>query len=342
MVSQRVLALLALFAFLMLVVGALLTGGNLGIADSGPTRVSFQIATGSTEGVYFPVGQAMAGLISHPLGVGRCDTATVCGPAGVILSARTSEGTTDNLRSVNQGLVDSGFADGDAIAAAVKGAGVFRRPARHLRVVAALFPEEAHLVVAANSDIQAVEDLRGKRVFVGAANGSGQMRARAILAAYRVRVHEITASEPADQMLKEDKIDAYFAIAGVPLESIKDLLTHHVARLVPIDGEGRERLIQAVPQLSPAVIAAGAYPGIGAVETVSTRAWWVTHDSSPDPLIYGLVRALFNPANRNALAASHPSAREIRLENAAVNPPAPLHPGAARFYREKLQPGMAD
>ena len=45
----------------------------------------------------------MAGLISHPLGVGRCDTATVCGPAGVILSARTSEGAADNLRSVNQG-----------------------------------------------------------------------------------------------------------------------------------------------------------------------------------------------------------------------------------------------
>ena len=342
MVSQRVLALLALLAFLMLVVGALLTGGNLGIADSGPTRVSFQIATGSTEGVYFPVGQAMAGLISHPLGVGRCDTATVCGPAGVILSARTSEGTTDNLRSVNQGLVDSGFADGDAIAAAVKGAGVFRRPARHLRVVAALFPEEAHLVVAANSDIQSVEDLRGKRLFVGAANGSSQMRARAILAAYRVRVHEIATSDPADQMLKDGKIDAYFAIAGVPLESIKDLLAHHVARLVPIDGEGRDRLIQAVPQLSPAVIAAGAYPGTGAVETVSTRAWWVTHDSAPDPLIYGLVRALFNPANRTVLAASHPSAREIKLENAAVNPPAPLHPGAARFYREKLLPRMAD
>src|ERR1700733_4080446 len=128
--SQRVVALIALLVFIALVVGALVTGGNLGLADSGPTRISFQIATGSTEGVYFPVGQAIAGLVSHPLGVGRCDTATVCGPAGVILSARTSEGTTDNLRSVNQGLVDSGFADGDVIAAAVKGEGVFRRPAR--------------------------------------------------------------------------------------------------------------------------------------------------------------------------------------------------------------------
>ncbi len=341
MLSQRVVALLALLAFMVLVAGALITGGNLGIADSGPTRVSFQIATGSTEGVYFPVGQAMAGLISHPPGVGRCDTATVCGPAGVVLSARTSEGTTDNLRSVNQGLVDSGFADGDAIADAIKGLGVFRRPATHLRVIAALFPEEAHLVVAAASDIQSVADLRGKRVLMGAANGSGALRVRAILAAYRVRVHEIVSGDPADQMLKDGKIDAYFAVAGVPLQSIKDLLSHRAARLVPIDGEGRDRLIQMVPQLSPAVIAAGAYPGSGAVETVSTRAYWVTRDSEPDPLIYGLARALFNPANRPALLVSHPSAREIGLDSAAVNPPAALHPGAARFYREKgkLQAG---
>src|SRR3982751_4599827 len=199
--SERFLALAALVAFVVLVIGALLTGGNLGMADSAPARVSFQIATGSTEGVYFPVGQAMAGLISHPLGVGRCDTATVCGPAGLILSARTSEGTTDNLRSVNQGLVDSGFADGDAIAAAIKGEGAFRRPARHLRVIAALFPEDAHLVVAAKSSIQSVSDLRGKRVLLGQPNSGGVVRSRAILDAYRVRAREIVSDDNAGQMM---------------------------------------------------------------------------------------------------------------------------------------------
>jgi uncharacterized protein len=333
--SQRVAALIALFAFIVLVMGALLTGGKIGLDDSGPTRISFQIATGSTEGVYFPVGQAMAGLISHPLGVGRCDTATVCGPAGVILSARTSEGTTDNLRSVNQGLVDSGFADGDVIADAVAGRNAFRRPARHLRVIAALFPEEAHVVVAAKSDIQSVDDLHGKRVLLGQPGSGSVFRGRAILAAYRVRAREVINSDSPAQLLKDGKIDAYFTVAGVPLDSVKDLIAHHVARLVPIDGEGRDRLIQMVPQLVPATIAAGAYPGTGAVETVATRAWWVTRDSEGDSLIYGMTRSLFNPANRNVLAASHPSAREIGLDSAAANPPAALHPGAARFYREK-------
>jgi hypothetical protein len=331
--SQRMLAIIALLAFVVLVMGVLLTGGKLGLAEA-PSRISFQIATGTTEGVYFPVGQAMAGLVSHPLGVGRCDTATVCGPAGVVLSARSSLGGADNIREVNGGMVDSGFADGDALAAAVAGERPFRSKASHLRVIAALFPEAAHLVVAANSGIQTVEDLRGKRVLMGQANTSSVTRNRAILSAYRVRPREILSDEIPAALLQAGKIDAYFAVAGVPLDSIRDLLTRHQARLVPLDGEGRDRLLATVPQLFPIVIPAGSYPGAPAVETVATRAWWFTRDSEPDSLIYGLTRALFNPANRAGLAASHPAGRGITLDSAAQNPPAPIHPGAARFYRE--------
>lgn len=331
--SQRVLAIIALLAFVALVMGVLVTGGQLGQADA-PTRISFQIATGTTEGVYFPVGQALAGLVSHPLGVGRCETATVCGPAGVVLSARSSLGGADNIRAVNTGLVDSGFADGDAIAAAVAGLSPFRRKATHLRVIAALFPEATHAVVAAKSSIQSMEDLRGKRVLLGQADSYSVTRSRAILAAYRVRAREVISDELPAALLRDGKIDAYFVVAGVPLDSIRDLLASHQARLVPLDGEGRDRLLAAVPQFFPAVIPAGSYPGSDTVETVATRAWWFTRDSQADPLIYGLTRALFHPANRAGLAASHPAGREIGLDTAALNPPAPIHPGAARFYRE--------
>jgi uncharacterized protein len=330
--SERLAALLALIGFAVLVVGALVTGGQLG--GEAPAIIAFQIATGSTEGVFFPVGQAMAGLISHPPGVGRCDTATVCGPAGVILSARTSQGAADNLRGVNAGTVDSGFADGDLIAAAVAGHGAVRKAA-HLRVMAALFTEDLHLVVAAKSNIHGVADLRGRRLYLGAENSGTAARGRAILQAFGVdHVRPIPPAGTPEQMLQAGKIDAYFTMAGVPLEAVKALIARGIARLAPVDGEGRDRLVKAVPQLAPALIAAGAYPGVGAVETVSTRAYWVTRDSEPDPLIYGVTRALVNPANRPALDASHPSARDIALSSAASNPPAPLHTGAARYYRE--------
>jgi TRAP transporter TAXI family solute receptor len=340
--SQRLAALIALAGCVLLLAGAWLSGGDLGLEDAPQERISFQIATGSTEGVYFPVGQAMAGVISHPAGIARCETATICGPAGVVLSARTSEGSADNLRAINSGVVDSGLAEGDVIAQGLAGEGAFRKTGktRHLRAIAALFTEQAQLVVAAKSGIRSVGDLRGKRVMLGGGENTGaSARARAILAAYRtggVRVVPQSAGAP-PQMLQAGKIDAYFTVAAAPVDSVRDLLARGLARLVPLDGEGRDRLLAAVPQLSGAAIPAGAYPGSGAVQTVSVHTWWVTRDSEADPLIYGVTRALFNPANRDLLTAAHPVAREINIDSAAKNPPAPLHSGAARFYREEAK-----
>ena len=85
-------------------------------------------------------GESIAGLISHPPGVNRCEVANVCGPAGLIASARTSAGTMENLLSVNEGNVDSGFAQSDVGAAAVKGTGPFKAKGKqsHVRVIAAV------------------------------------------------------------------------------------------------------------------------------------------------------------------------------------------------------------
>src|SRR5579862_5847016 len=76
---------------------------NLSPASAVSQRISFQILTGSSGGTYFPVGQLIAGLLSHPPGVDRCDSAPVCAPAGLIMTARTSDGAVANLLAVNAG-----------------------------------------------------------------------------------------------------------------------------------------------------------------------------------------------------------------------------------------------
>jgi TRAP transporter TAXI family solute receptor len=300
-------------------------------------RISFQIATGSTTGTFFPVGEAIAGLISHPPGVNRCENANVCGPAGLIVSARTSDGTMDNLLSVNDGGVESGLAQSDVIAAAVKGAGPFKAKGKqsHVRVIASLFSEEVHVVVSEKANIKKIPDLRGKRVSMGLPGSGIGFTAREILTAYRVPesrlklVSQDTAGAIA--LMKQGKLDAFFAVGGVPIAGVGDLLASHTARLLPIEGPVRDRLAKSEPSLEFATI---TYPGQEPVPTVSTRALWIVRDSVPDNLVYGITRALFNPANREAISASHPSAREIGLNTAALMPPAALHPGAARFYAE--------
>ena len=325
--SCRLAVLEALTAFAVLVSGA--------AADT--PRTSFQIATGSTLGVYFPVGEAIAGLISHPPGVNRCEVANVCGPPGLIASARTSEGTMENLLSVNNGDVDSGLAQSDVIAAAVKGLGPFKTKGKqnHVRVIASLFNEEVHLFAADKANIKSVTDLRGKRVSFGASGSGVGFTAREILTAYRVpesRLKLVDADLPSSvALIRQGKLDAFFAVGAVPIGGVGDLLAAHVIKLVPITGPLRDRLVKIEPSLMPSTI---TYPGQDAVPTVSTRATWIVRDTAADNVVYGITRALFNPANRDALRASHPSAGEIGLATAALMPPAPLHPGAARFYAE--------
>jgi|SRR5262245_13941627 len=305
-----------------------------------PQRIAFQISTGSTTGTYFPVGQLLAQILSHPPGVGRCEPAEVCGPTGLIVSARASEGSVANVLAVNSGSVSSGLAQSDVVALAITGRGPFRRtgPTKQLRVIANLYGEDVHLLAAKNSNIKSVADLKGKRVSLSTENSGTIITARAILTAYRLTEKSIIpnydTAEKAGDMLQTGQLDAMFYVGGTPVNLIQQLLDENVAVLIPIDGDGRKRLLNGQPSLASHVIARGAYTGSPAIETVSVDALWITDASQPDNLVYGIDKALYNAANRAALAMERVGTHFMELDAGSRNAIAPLHPGAARFFTE--------
>lgn len=319
---------------------ALITALGLTTQASWAQRMFFIIATGPTSGTYFPIGQAIAGLVSHPPGLHRCQAPGVCGPAGLIASARTSAGAIANVVDVNADRVNSGLAQADVIAEAVAGTGDFKKmgPQTHIEVIANLFPEQLHLVAAKSAHITSVSQLRNKRVSLGDPASGTIVTARAVLAAWHIAPWRIRqqnlASEAAAAALEHGKLDAFFFVGGAPVGLVRDLIARGNAVLVPIDGAGRARLLKSVPSLSASSIAAGTYAGVGATQTVAVPALWVVNSTEPDDIVYALTKSLFNPANRELLDQSHPSARLISLDRATRDLPAPLHPGAARFYRE--------
>jgi uncharacterized protein len=338
---QRHVALLSLVAGSVAVLGLFAYAANsIAQGFDSPQRVAFQISTGSTTGSYFPVGQLLAQLVSHPPGVGRCQTADICGPAGLIVSTRASEGSIANVLAVNSGNVSSGIAQTDVVALAVAGKGPFTRtgPAKQLRVIANLYGEDIHLLAAKNANIKSVADLRGKRVSLSS-EGSGTINtARAILAAYRLPERSIVANydsgERATDLLQGGKLDAMFYVGGTPASLIEQLLDEGVAVLVPINGDARTRLLRAQPHLYSHTIPQGTYSGAEDVETVAVDAVWITDASQPDTLIYGVAKSLFNPANRTTLSAERVGAHFMELDSAAKGTTAPLHPGAARYFME--------
>lgn len=321
-------------AFALALVAALGLGAGPVLAQ----RISFVIDTGPTDGTYFPIGQAIAGIISHPTSVEPCGGA--CGPKGLIASVQTSAGSVENVSDVNSGRAASGLAQADVVEDAITGKGPFAKTGalKHLTVIAALFPEEVHVVASARSHITAIAQLRGKRISLGDEDSGTAVTARAVLHAWRIpewriKAHHMTSDEAA-AALGKGKLDAFFFVGGAPVGLVASLIQQGRAVLVPVDGAGRKRLLAEDPTFTADVIPANTYAKAPATQTVSTRALWIVNNNQPGDVVYGVVRALFNPANRTKLDQSHPSAKLIRLDTAASDLPAPLHPGAARFYRE--------
>jgi TRAP transporter TAXI family solute receptor len=326
------------------VLGAVLTLGLLrgGVARAAdpPQRIAFQILTGSTSGSYFRVGELLAGLLSHPPGISRCETVNLCGPAGLIVSTRATQGSVANVNAVTSGAANSGLAQADVVALAVAGQGPFRTtgPARQLRTIANLYGEDLHLVAARRAKILSVSDLRGKRVSLSSEGSGTIITARAVLQAYRLPEWRITpnfdSADRAAALMRQGKLDAFFFVGGTPVNLISQLLEDDVGVLIPIDGPGRTRLLAQQKQLVAHTIPQGTYPGSPAVDTIGVDALWVTSTAQPNGLVQGMVRAIYNTRNRPMIEARKLGFNFLDLKLAPTGSPAPLHAGAESFYSE--------
>lgn len=317
------------------------------VPQGDPPRLSFQILTGSSAGTYYPIGQMLASIISHPPGVARCEAEGRCGPAGLFAAARASEGSVANLRAVAEGRVESAIAQGDLAADALAGRGEFEKggPLSNLRAIAALFPETVHVVVPAASTLQTIADLKGKRVSIDVPGSGTHATARAILKAFKIAERRVTLStdnvETSMQKLVAGELDAFFFVGGAPLGVLEEAARQGQVRLLPVDGKGAETLLGEKEAMQRAVIPEGTYEGLGAVETVSVPAVWVVSQSASPDLVFAITRALWNPDNRPLLDSGHPMGRFIRLDTAQANLPLPLHEGALRFYLGEKVPTLA-
>lgn len=303
-----------------------------------PERIAFQIATGSSAGTYFPIGQMLASLISHPPGVARCEEQGRCGPIGLIAAARASEGSIANTRGVAEGRYTSGLAQADIVADAAAGRGAFKDDGRleNLRAIASLYPETVHIVVLARSKIQKISDLRNKRVSIDAAGSGTNQTARTILGAYKLNDKRVRFtfenSERSLEMMLDGQLDAFFFVGGAPLVVVEQLAAEGKIRILPVEGPEIDAMVKDAPYLIKATIPSGTYQNMPAIPTIEVQAVWVVSADVPDDLVYQIVRALFHPENRELLDSGHPKGRLIRLETARDGLPVPLHPGAERFY----------
>src|SRR6266852_4534869 len=301
----------------------------------------FRIGTAATGGSFFEVGGLVASLISSPADGPACGRGGSCGVRGLVVVAQATPGSIENLRLINSGQLESGFAQADLAGWAYTGVNVFTEagPLRRLRAIANLFPEAAHLVVLAESSIRSLADLKGKRVSLGELGSGTAADATVLLAAAGFGEKGLTRRYlrpgPAAEQLKDGSLDAMFLVGGYPVPAIREVAASVPIRLVPIEGKIVDALKKDFSFYSRTEIPAASYPGVDSgTPSLGFSALWLVNAAIDADLVYAITQSLWNPATAAVLAALDPIGNRIRLDRALDGLSVPLHPGAARFYRE--------
>ena len=126
----------------------------------------FRIATGGVNGTYYQIGAIIGNAISNPTGSRPCSEGGSCGVPNLIAAAVSSDGSVANVEAIQNGEIESGFAQADVVHEAYLAEGTFRgrEPMSKLRAIANLYAERMQLVVRTGLGINGVRDLVGKRV----------------------------------------------------------------------------------------------------------------------------------------------------------------------------------
>lgn len=302
----------------------------------------FRIGTAATGGSFFEIGAVVASAISNPVEGATCAHSGDCGVPGLVAVAQATQGSVDNVRLIAAGQIESGFVQADLAAMAYTGTGAFANepPLRRLRAIASLFPEAMHIVVRVDSPIQSVADLAGKTVAVGDEGSGTAANAKVLLAAAGLSDNDVVRKylKPAvaAEELQAGKLDALILAGSYPVPVIQELAATTPVRLVPVTGSVAEKLRAQYAFYDAATIPAGGYANVDTdTQTVGFFAIWVVRDDADEALVYDITRATWSENATQLYAGLNPMAKRIKLANALKGMPLPLHPGAARYYREQ-------
>ena len=297
-------------------------------AASAQAAQQIAIATGTTGGVYYPLGGALANYLTRAI-------------PGVSATAEVTAGSTANLQLLGASRVQIVLTQVDAAVDSVRGAGPFRGRVVPTRAIGVLYTNRMQVVTTADRNIRSMADLKGKRISTGAPASATELFALRLIAAAGLNIatdfrgRERLSPAESTNAIRDGKIDAYFFVSGVPTSAVTDLAATPGTTLVMVDHA--QYLEPIVREHGPVYFAesipAGTYPG----QTTENKQLSVANilamreDANPQ-LVQQVLTTLW--ANREDWARVHSAARDFTLaqqKTAAAG--VPWHPAAEAFWR---------
>jgi len=246
---------------------------------------------------------------------------------------------TATLMGLGQGKYNIGFSLTDATADAWEGKGFFKAgPVKNIRSLAAFYPQATQIVVWAKSPIKSIEDLKGKRVSPGAKGLSNDLEAQRLLKLYDMsyddmKVQFLSFEDAANQFI-DGHLDALlFITLPFPFAAVINVSSQGEIRLLSIPDDKITQLAE-FRGVEPFTLPPNLYKGVDyPVKGIAVRAHLVVGEKMPDDVAYSIVKTIATNYSRYPVALR--SMTYAKMEDMAKDVGIPLHPGAARYYKEK-------
>ena len=287
------------------------------------------IGTGGITGVYYAVGGAICRLVNKD----RAKTGFRC-------SVESTGGSVYNVNAIKAGELDFGMAQSDVQFQAANGSGPFKEADKDLRAVFSVHPEPFTVVARKEANIKEFTDFKGKRFNVGNPGSGTRSALEELLVAEGMKLSDFSlASElKADEhgpALCDNKIDGLFYGVGHPSANIQDPTTTCGAKLVPLTGPAIDELVKKHSYYAYATIPGGMYSNNPQpTKTYGVLATMVTSAKVPADVVYTITKAVFD--NLDEFKKLHPAFANLSAASMVKDGlSAPLHEGAARYFKEK-------
>ena len=295
---------------------------------------NYVMGTATTGGTYYPVGVAISTLVKVKLEP----------QTNISVSAISSAGSGENLKLMDEGQIQFGILQGLYGAYAWNGTGPVPKAYKNLRSVSMLWQNVEHFVVRNNmvesGTISDMTNLYGESFSIGARNSGTEGSGRFILGKVGVDLEQVDIAYlgygPSADAMQNGNIDGMNIPAGVPASAVTRAYANLGDDITTLDFTA-EQLAQVNSDFelwTPYTIPAGTYPNQDKdINTIAQPNIMAARADVSEEDVYQITKTIY--ANLPFLNNIHPATKAMALEKAIAGLPMPLHPGAARFYREQ-------
>lgn len=288
-------------------------------------RKFISVGTAPSGGAFFGVGSAISEAINQNRG-----------DLDWRVAAESTGGSMENIRLLTQGKLNFALSNSSITYFAVRGTEGWETE-HGVRSVMSLFPNIAMFITLADSGIEQISDLKGKRVFLGPEGAGFEFFVKPILEAHGLSLSDLDltygSQQSAVDLIGDRAVAAAMVGGGTPNPALSQMAQANRIRLIPFDPQAKEQLIADYSFFEPASIPAGTYRGIDdefqGLNVGSAHV--ITHASQDEQVVFDFVRLVFE--NREQIAERHKAAGNIRPETVANDNGTEYHPGAVRYFQ---------